>query len=52
MACNSFICTILLCLIEYCKITLFIDLVGKIIKVKVAEIDFFLHFSVTQLSQE
>ena len=41
MACNRFICTILFGLLESSKITLFKDLVGKIIEAKVREITFF-----------
>ena len=47
MACNPIICTILFGLFEMSKITLFNDLVGKIIE---AENCFFLHLSVTLAS--
>ena len=47
MTCNTFICAILFGILESPKITLFKDLVKKIIKAKVAEIAFFLLFSVT-----
>ena len=41
MTCNPFICTILFGLSELSKITLFKDLVGKIIEAKVAENGYF-----------
>ena len=41
MACNTFICTILFGLLESPKITLFKDLVGKIIEDKCAENGYF-----------
>ena len=44
MTCNPFICTILFGLSELSKITLFKDLVGKIIEAKVAEMAFFALF--------
>ena len=50
MSCNTFICTILFNLSELSKITLFKDLVEKIIEAKVAENGFFLHFFVTLTS--
>ena len=47
MTCNPFICTNVYSLSESSKITLFKDLVGKIIEAKVAEKGLFLLFSVT-----
>ena len=44
---NIFICTIVFGLLESPKLTLFKDLVGKIIDARVAENDFVLLFSVT-----
>ena len=37
MACNTFICTILFCLLESSKITLFKDFILEIIKFKATE---------------
>ena len=45
MACNAFICKILFGLIESFKITLFKDLLGKIMKAKVGKIAFLTLFS-------
>ena len=41
MACDTFICTILFGLLESSRITLFKDLVEKIIEVKIADNGFF-----------
>ena len=44
MACNTFICTIIFCLLESSKIILFKDLFGNIFEAKVAENDFIFAF--------
>ena len=44
MWCNTFICTILFCLLESSKIIIFKDLIEKIIEAKVAENGFFFLF--------
>ena len=46
---DTFICTILFGLLEFSKITLFKDLLGKIIEVKVAENGFFCTFPLNKV---